>query len=299
MTDRWLRVQAQVPREAVAAAEAAFSLLGALVTWNEPAGGPAVLEPAPGETPLWARVCVTALLPADTAPEPVMALLEDMLPGAMPACDFVDDRDWDADWRRQLKPLCFGRRLWVCPTDHACPDPAATVVRLEPGLAFGTGTHPTTAMCLAWLDGLALAGCRVLDYGCGSGILGIAALALGATHCTAIDNDPQALAATHDNAVRNGVAARMVIIGPPAGDDDDAPPCDVLVANILSGTLIALSPALARRCRPGTAVALSGILASQADEVRDACAGWATLEVGSRQDDWVLLSGHAGSPPSR
>ncbi len=288
MTERWLQAAVNCPQAAVAAVEAEFERLGALVTWTQGADDEEILEPAPGATPLWESVRVTALLPPELPRDQVTAAF----PGADLHFEIVADRDWDAEWRRTLKPLRFGQRLWVCPVGQACPDPAGISVLLEPGLAFGTGTHPTTAMCLAWLDSQPLAGQRVLDYGCGSGILAIGALALGAREAVAVDIDPQALIATIDNAARNGCEARLT-----AGMPAELLPAahlnsfDVLVANILSGPLVGLAPELRRFSRAGTRVALSGILADQATEVIAAFQPWAPLAIADEQGGWVLLTG--------
>ena len=290
MTERWLQAAVNCPQAGVVGVEAAFERLGALVTWTQGADDEEILEPEPGATPLWAAVRVTALLPPTLPRDQILAAF----PGAQLHFEIVADRDWDAEWRRTLKPLRFGQRLWVCPAGQACPDPAGVSVLLEPGLAFGTGTHPTTAMCLAWLDGQPLAGQRVLDYGCGSGILAIGALALGAREAVAVDIDPQALIATVDNAARNGCGPRLTAGTPaellPAARAD----CfDVLVANILSGPLVRLAPELRRFGRAGTRVALSGILADQANEVIAAFRPWAPLAITNEQGGWVLLTGAA------
>jgi ribosomal protein L11 methyltransferase len=293
MAETWLQAALDCPQTAVAAAEETFERLGALVTWTQGADDEEILEPEPGATPLWRAVRLTALLPPDTDRQRVTAAF----PGSAVDFDTVADRDWDAEWRKTLKPLRFGRRLWVCPVGQDCPDPAGISLQLEPGLAFGTGTHPTTAMCLAWLDGQALQGARLLDYGCGSGILAIAALALGARTAVAVDIDPQALVATRDNASRNGCAASLI-----SGLPTDLLPAsrkeafDVLVANILSGPLVRLAPELRRFAGPATRVALSGILADQATEVMAAFSPWVTLAVAEQQGGWVLLAGRvAGS----
>jgi ribosomal protein L11 methyltransferase len=288
MAESWLQATVDSPQTAVAAVEATFEELGALVTWMQGADDEEILEPEPGATPLWAAVRVTALLPADTPRERVMTAF----PGARLHFEIVADRDWDAEWRRSLKPLRFGQRLWICPAGQACPDPAGISVLLEPGLAFGTGTHPTTAMCLTWLDGQPLADLRVLDYGCGSGILAVAALALGARTAVAVDIDPQALIATGDNAARNGCATRLRV-GVPAEllPASCRTSFDVLVANILSGPLVRLAPELRRFAGAATRVALSGILADQAPEVIAAFLPWAPLTIANEQGGWVLLAG--------
>ncbi|MDH5254588.1 MAG: 50S ribosomal protein L11 methyltransferase [Gammaproteobacteria bacterium] len=293
MADTWLQAALDCPQAAVPAAEEIFEGLGALVTWTQGADDEEILEPEPGATPLWRAVRLTALLPPDTDRQRIAAAF----PGSAVRFETVADRDWDAEWRKTLKPLRFGRRLWVCPVGQDCPDPAGISLRLEPGLAFGTGTHPTTAMCLAWLDGQELRGARLLDYGCGSGVLAIAALVLGARAAVAVDIDPQALIATRDNASRNG-CTDLLTSGLPA----DVLPAsrterfDVLVANILSGPLVRLAPGLRRFAGPATGVALSGILADQAAEVMAAFSPWVTLAVADQQGGWVLLAGRVAGP---
>jgi ribosomal protein L11 methyltransferase len=290
MPDRWLQVQLEVPRDAIADTEALLETLGALVSWTESASDEEILEPAPGAIPLWAEVRITALFPADAARMDIAAAIEAGLGTAAgnPAFSVVEDRDWDADWRRQLKPLRFGQRLWICPVGQNCPAADGISVILEPGLAFGTGTHPTTAMCLSWLDRTPVAGKRVLDYGCGSGILAIAALALGADRCTGVDIDPQALLASRDNALRNACSERLALSAPAACPAEGH---DVIVANILSGPLVQLAPTLRRYAAPATRIALSGILAGQSAEVVAAFRPWVQLELTAQQDDWVLLTG--------
>jgi ribosomal protein L11 methyltransferase len=181
----------------------------------------------------------------------------------------------------------FGRRLWICPTAAQTPDdPDAVVVRLDPGLAFGTGTHPTTALCLQILDSLPVSGRRVIDYGCGSGILGLAALKLGAAHVTAVDLDPQALLATRENAIRNGVSASIDVQGV---DDGGLVQAYCVMANILAGPLIELKPKLTAACEPGGYLLLSGLLRTQAYAVRAAYSGaFAMVQVVER-DDWCCI----------
>ncbi|MBL8226595.1 MAG: 50S ribosomal protein L11 methyltransferase [Chromatiales bacterium] len=289
----WRQVRVEAAREQLPALEAVFELAGALVSWTEGCGDERVLEPGPGETPLWQRLALTALFDPALDPEQLrraVATVDPAIAASLTATE-VADRDWDADWRRTLKPQRFGARLWICPPGHACPDPGSVRVELEPGMAFGTGTHPTTAMCLAWLDGESLAGSRLLDYGCGSGILALAALAIGARQAVGVDIDPQAVTATLANAARNDVADRLA-----AGLPDSLPagePFDVVVANILSGPLARLAPTLRRHAAPGTRLALSGILEEQAGEVIAAYAPWASLERTAVTDGWVLLTGRA------
>lgn len=293
MAETWLQAALDCPQATVTAAEETFERLGALVTWTQGADDEEILEPEPGATPLWRAVRLTALLPPDTGRQRVTAAF----PGIPVHFEIVADRDWDAEWRKSLKPLRFGQHLWVCPVGQECPDPQGVSLLLEPGLAFGTGTHPTTAMCLAWLDGQELHGLRVLDYGCGSGILAIAALRLGAGAAIAVDIDPQALVATRDNAGRNGCATQLAC-GLPADllPSSRRETFDVLVANILSGPLVRLAPELQRFTRPATRVALSGILADQATEVMAAFRPWVTLAIAGQQGGWVLLAGVVTGP---
>lgn len=259
----------------------------------------AILEPGVGETPLWNALTLTALFPGDTDALALLAALE----AFDPALDWrdarlrsVDDQDWERAWLDQFQPMQFGRRTWIVPWDHALPDaartPDAAIVRLDPGLAFGSGTHATTALCLQWLDALAdvgaLQGREVLDVGCGSGILALAALRLGADRATGIDNDPQALIATRDNAARNDLAARIDVHLP---DDAPAGTWPVVVANILASALDALADTLAARTAPGGRIALSGILAGQEDALLLRYAPWFDRLAVAQAGDWVRVDG--------
>ncbi|MEH6415806.1 50S ribosomal protein L11 methyltransferase [Pseudomonas sp. CGJS7] len=259
----------------------------------------AILEPGVGETPLWQSIVLSALFPHDTDALIVLAALESFDPGldwTQVRFRQVEDQDWERAWMDQYAPLQFGRRTWIVPWNHELPEQAdhaeAAVVRLDPGLAFGSGTHPTTSLCLAWLDQLAdageLEGRRVLDFGCGSGILALAALKLGAAHAVGVDNDPQALIATHDNAERNGVGARIQVHLP---QDEPVAAYPVVVANILASALIALADTLAARVAPGGRIALSGILAGQEDEVLARYAGDFDELRADRLEDWIRVTG--------
>ncbi len=201
--------------------EAALLEIGAQSITFVDRGDEPVLEPKPGEIRLWSDTLVRALFDESHDAAHSIDQLSIRLGaeiGTAARITPVVDQDWERVWLADWKSMRFGRRLWVCPTSAEAPDdPAAVVVRLDPGLAFGTGTHPTTALCLQILDSLPLGGRRVIDYGCGSGILGIAALKLGAAHVTAVDLDPQALLATRDNAIRNGVSDGMDVHGVDAG----------------------------------------------------------------------------------
>ncbi|MFO7340433.1 MAG: 50S ribosomal protein L11 methyltransferase [Lysobacteraceae bacterium] len=259
----------------------------------------AILEPGVGQMPVWPTLVLTALFDAGTDPLALLAALEAFDPeldwtGA--AFRTVEDQDWERAWLDTFRPMRFGARTWIVPWNQDLPEEAtgadAAVVRLDPGLAFGSGTHPTTALCLRWLDGLAaggrLQGARVLDFGCGSGILALAALKLGADAAVGVDNDPQALTATADNARRNGVDDRLAVYLP--GDEPEAT-YPVVVANILATALDALAEHLAARVAPGGRIALSGILRGQEDELLQRYGAWFDrLQVAS-EEDWVRIDG--------
>jgi len=285
----WLQVETTAGHRDPQTLEDAFTELGAVAVWLRDAGDEPILEPAPGETPGWSETIVTALFEDNRSVTSLRTALQSTLPDIELTVRTVADRDWQSEWQQSLKPQRFGDRLWVVPSDVDTPDDAV-VVRLQPGMAFGTGEHPTTAMCLKWLTRQTLQNASVLDYGCGSGLLAIAALALGARRGCAVDIDPQALDATRENARNNGCDEQLLIVKPDAVPADSQ--YDVLVANILSGILIELGPALRPLVRPGAPLALTGILAHQADAVRSAWAPWADLWVDDQTNDWVLLSGN-------
>jgi len=263
---------------------------GALSVTLEDAGDEPLYEPDPLKPPLWSDTRLTALFAADADLDAVKAfLLAALKLPELPAhrVEPLEDRDWAREWLKDFKPMRFGRRLWVCPTGYAPPDPAAVNLLLDPGLAFGTGTHATTALCLEWLDGAALTGREVIDYGCGSGILAIAAARLGAKRVQAVDNDPQALTATRDNAARNGVEGLIDVFMP---ESFPAQAADVLLANILAGPLMQLAPRLAALVKPGGALVLSGILESQEAELRAAYEPRFEAFVTAKREDWLRIT---------
>ncbi|MBD8872169.1 50S ribosomal protein L11 methyltransferase [Rhodanobacter sp. DHB23] len=253
----------------------------------------AIFEPGVGELPLWPTITLNALFDEHADRRGLAAALGELLPWLEPdqlGFREVEDQDWERVWMDQYQPMSFGRRLWIYPWNIEPPmDDTCVVVRLDPGLAFGSGTHPTTALCLEWLDGLELAGKSVIDYGCGSGILAIAALKLGAAHAVGVDNDPQALLASRDNAGRNGVAERLDVHLP--GDEPRAA-ADVFVANILAGPLGELAPVFAAAAKPGAPFAISGILDGQQDELLARYAEWFDALRVDIHDGWVRISGH-------
>ena len=280
----WLELSLTIRAAQQTSVEAALEDLGALSITLQ--------EPGVGETPLWNEIVLQALFDAGTDRAGLVHALGDLAPELAPdQLNFreVADQDWTRAWMDTYQPMRFGRRLWIYPWNVEPPDgdPESVVVRLDPGLAFGTGTHPTTALCLEWLDGADLAGKTLIDYGCGSGVLAIAAIKLGAARVIGIDNDAQALTASYVNAERNGVADKLEVYPP------EFPPllADMLVANILAGPLAELAPAFAENMKPGGALALSGILDGQHHELLARYAnGFDDLRVASR-DGWLRIDG--------
>ena len=249
-----------------------------------------VYEPMPGETPLWGETEVMGLFDAETDPAPTIAFFQQIFGEDVGyKVEQLEDKDWVREWMDHFHPMQFGERLWICPSWRDVPDPEAVNVMLDPGLAFGTGTHPTTALCLQWLDGLDLAGKTVVDFGCGSGILGIAALKLGAARVIGIDIDPQAIQASRDNAERNGVADQIELYLP--ADQPQDVEADVVVANILAGPLRELAPLIAGHGKAGSLMALSGVLESQAPELETIYGQWFEMDPTAVKEEWCRLSG--------
>lgn len=249
-----------------------------------------VYEPMPGETPLWGETEVMGLFDAETDPAPTIAFFQQIFGEDVGyKVELLEDKDWVREWMDHFHPMQFGERLWICPSWRDVPNPGAVNVMLDPGLAFGTGTHPTTALCLQWLDGLDLAGKTVVDFGCGSGILGIAALKLGAARVIGIDIDPQAIQASRDNAMRNGVADQIELYLP--ADQPQGVEADVVVANILAGPLRELAPLIAGHGKPGSLMALSGVLESQAQELELIYGQWFDMDPTAVKEEWCRLSG--------
>jgi len=287
----WIRIPFVVEQDRVPLIEAALENTGALaVTLGDAADEPQ-LEPPPGTTPLWRRVRLTALYPDQPqALATALALSRSLAAhlGVKPQLERIEDQSWERTWQDDVVPARFGRRLWIRPRGQSTDDPDAVVVTLDPGLAFGTGRHPTTALCLRWLDDAELTGKTVIDYGCGSGILAIAALRLGAIRAVAVDHDPQALEATQTNAEHNGVADHLLCCLP---EEIPEEPADLLLANILAGPLVALASRLAALVRAEGRIAVSGILHNQSAQVTAAYAPWFRPDEPRTADEWVLVSG--------
>ena len=295
----WLQIRFTVARAEAPLLEAALENAGALAVTLDDAGDDPLLEPLPGATPLWSGVRITGLFEDDPQTLTLVQTLAATLgrtPGDQgqmpPLIERLEDRPWERIWLDDFHPTRFGRRLWVCPQGQPAPDPEGIIVDLDPGLAFGTGHHPTTALCLEWLDSAKLAGRTLLDYGCGSGILAIAALKLGAAHAIALDHDPQAIEATRRNAEANRVAECLL----PCQPDDlerlgARLPVDLVIANILAGPLVELSPTLLRHVRPGGDLVLSGVLADQVASVTAAYAQGVDLDAVRTREGWALIAG--------
>lgn len=274
------------PDKAEALSEALTECGAAAVTFEDDADQP-IYEPELGETPLWTETRLTALFDAETRQQTVLDMLAGMV-DEVPRfrVEAVEDKDWEREWMQNFHPIQFGNKLWIVPSWHEAPDDNAVNILLDPGLAFGTGTHATTALCLNWLDQADLKGKYVIDYGCGSGILAIAAALLGAERVIGVDTDPQALEATRANAERNGVEIEAYL----PGDCPDEP-CDLLIANILAGPLQNLAPRFANLSKAGTELVLSGILQTQAADVADSYKNWFAMQPAVTREDWVRLTG--------
>jgi len=287
----WVQVRLAITPDQAETYEDALLEVGAVsVTFMDAEDQP-IFEPDLGTTPLWSHTHLLALFEDGTDEAALIAHLQLLTGGELPQHEIerVEDQDWERSWMDNFQPMRFGRRLWIVPSWHEAPEPDAVNLLLDPGLAFGTGTHPTTALCLEWLDGQDLAGDTVLDFGCGSGILAIAALLLGAEQALGTDIDPQALEASRDNATRNGIDPAKFPVYLPA--ELPQQPADVVVANILAGPLVSLAGQLTSLVKPGGRLALSGILAEQAEEVRAAYADAFDLDPTAERDGWIRISG--------
>ena len=287
----WIQIKIRTTSKNADTIAALLEQLGSLaVTYSDAEDSP-ILEPLPGERRLWPNTDVTGLFDKGTDDKAIVNSLKQILGDHVPVMSVnLEDRDWIRAWMDSFKPLKFGKKLWICPTWCKVPDSDAVTVMLDPGLAFGTGTHPTTSLCLEWLDGLNLLDKTVLDYGCGSGILAIAALKLGAKEAYGVDIDPQALEASEENAKRNGVLDKLTLCD---GKKSSSilTPVPVTVANILCGPLAELEPHIAKLTAQGGMLALSGILTEQAPEIIDAYSKDFNMALSREKDGWALITG--------
>ena len=287
----WLQLKIDTSKSDAERIEEALELVGAGAIMLEDAADQPLFEPPLGTTPLWDATRIVALFTIDSDMDAILEFLNQQLVGGLPShrVEILEDQVWERAWMDHYHPMCFGQRLWVVPSWTPPPQPDAINLLLDPGLAFGTGTHATTALCLEWLDGLDLQDKIVVDYGCGSGILAIAALLLGAKHAYCVDTDPQALLATKDNAARNHVGDKVTVCFPNAMPAINA---DVVVANILAGPLAELAPILAKLCNTNGNLALSGIIDTQVEELKLAYASWFELnQLKTKDENWCRLSG--------
>ena len=292
----WLLLAIDVPPGTAEASGDQLEALGAVAVTFTGMDAEDIFEPDPGAQPLWSTVRLEALFEMDADLAAIRSTAEAVGMRVVDA-DVVEDADWQNRWRVHAVRALIGGRLWVLPRDEPVPDAPngssdCPVLRLDPGLAFGSGAHPTTRLCLDWLASTPLVGLRVLDFGCGSGILALAAQLLGARSVVAIDHDPQALAATLENAYVNGVGAPGLIVGGPDLLEhlSQSEPYDVIVANILANPLITLAPLLSGRLATGGALVLSGLLEAQGDAVKAAYPG-IRFDPVVQVDDWIRISG--------
>lgn len=293
----WLQLSVAVARDAADGVTTLLERHGAVAVTLSAAGREELLEPLPGEHPLWDEVRLDALLAPDADLRKLRAALDAAAARVVDVALVAED-DWQSRWRAHAVRARFGERLWLLPRDEpleaaAADDPAAVVLRLDPGLAFGSGSHATTRLCLEGLAGLDLDGLRVLDYGCGSGVLAVASALLGAAEVVAVDHDPQALLATRDNAAYNQMSeSRLRAIAPDELIEPDVAggAFDLVVANILANPLVTLAPRLTALTRPGGRLMLSGLLAEQADTIREAYPD-VVFEDPVREAEWIRLDG--------
>lgn len=292
----WLQIKLEINPDSAERYEDILLEAGcAAVTYQDSEDQP-IFEPDLGTTPLWQRTTISGLFDTDYDMAATEAFIREAHSTIFKNSDFpsfsaeiLEDKDWEREWMKNYHPMQFGQRLWICPSWREAPDPNAVNLMLDPGLAFGTGTHPTTALCLEWLDAQTLENKKVTDYGCGSGILGIAALLLGADHIIAVDIDIQAIQATRDNLGRNKLSDDRLDAYLPESAPQAA--TDVLVANILAGPLVELAPTLAERVKPGGLLALSGLLIHQADEIIQAYSPWFDLDPIAEREEWIRVTG--------
>lgn len=291
----WIQIVTVTNETNAEAVEDAMLASGALSVTLADAEDTPIFEPELGTTPIWANTKISALYEADSDSEKILAQLQTATSSLEDDLAFkaeiLEDKDWEREWMKNFQPIQCGDRLWICPSWKEPPQESAVNLLLDPGLAFGTGTHPTTFLCLKWLDAQDLTGKTVTDFGCGSGILAIAALLLGAEHATGTDIDPQALLASRENAKRNSIADDRFSLYFPKEVPQDIAPCDIMIANILAQPLIQLAPEITNMTKPGSLIALSGIIDNQAKDVIDRYKEWFDLNPPVYKEEWILITG--------
>ncbi|MGB1402474.1 MAG: 50S ribosomal protein L11 methyltransferase [Porticoccaceae bacterium] len=290
MSSQWVQLQTEVARQDSTSTEDAMLDTGAVSVTIEDAADQPILEPSVGETPLWDQCIVKGLYPASVDVEQISAQLGTILDTEL-CWELLEDKDWSQEWKKYFQPRKCGDRLWICPSWSEVPEPDGINLLLDPGLAFGTGSHPTTYLCLRWLDQQDLTDKTVIDYGCGSGILGIAALLLGAKSVIAIDNDPQALLASRDNARRNQIADAQFVTCLPKDIPKDIK-ANIMLANILAAPLIELASNISNLTELQGLLCLSGLLDTQVDDVSAPYLHCFEFSQTTIEDEWAQLSAH-------
>jgi len=295
----WIQIKANIAPSLAESMEEGLLAAGASAVTMEDGKDQPILEPDLGTTPLWESTVITGLFSAEDdieiATNIAKNVFEHLSQSRFPECrvEILENQDWTRKWTEHFKPICFGSRLWICPSWHEIPDQDAINLMLDPGLAFGTGTHPTTSLCLKWLDAesslTSFNQKSIIDYGCGSGILGIAALLLGASKVTGIDNDPQALIATHDNAQRNNIKEASISTFLPQQQPNEQ--ADIVLANILAKPLYELRDHLTTLTKPNGQIVLSGILEEQANELSKYYTKHYEMNKPQLEDGWARLTG--------
>ncbi|MCP3689827.1 MAG: 50S ribosomal protein L11 methyltransferase [Gammaproteobacteria bacterium] len=288
----WWQFSIQCSSKELALVEGLLLELGAVSINIADAGDEPIYEPLPGDTPVWSESIISGLFDSSELPEQLHQNLAYHLPNHMSGSirqELLEDQDWVQAYREHFFPIQCGAKLWVVPSWHKAPDPTAVNIELDPGLAFGTGGHPTTALCLSWIAEHTIENKSVIDYGCGSGILAIAASKLGASQVSAVDIDPQALDASRRNAERNRIPGRNLKLSLP--ENMDRSPVDLLIANILCGPLVDLTKPLSELVKPGGNILLSGILQQQANDIQSAYQTFFDLDPVCANDGWIRVTG--------
>ncbi len=295
----WIQITIETDKDQSGLIDSYLCEQGALSVTFADAGDQPMFEPEPGTTPLWEAVRVIGMFDAQAPIDKILGNLEVANNGKLPPhrIEILEDKDWVREWMDSYQPVKLGQRLWICPSWHKPPEPGAVNLMLDPGLAFGTGTHPTTNLCLQWLETADLDNLTVTDYGCGSGILGIASKLLGSRHVTAIDIDPQALLATRQNAEKNGIPPEHILVEFP--ENHDGKKTDLVIANILAGPLIELASLLSSLVKTGGNIILSGILSPQTEKIVSAYNPWFDFKAAKELDGWVLLEGRRRAEGNR